>query len=158
MHTDVRSMGKTIGRILRILAWLAPVYQFRSSVYRKCGVRVGRNVYIGFQVLMDGEYPEYIKIEDEASIGPGVSIMAHSGASPFHQSLKIYHEQPRQVIIGKGAWIATHAVILPGVTIGEGAIVGAGAVVSKDVPPYTIVAGNPARPVQDLQKPKKLPP
>lgn len=149
-------MGKTSGRLLRILAWLAPVYQFRSSIYRKCGVKVGRNVYIGFQVLIDGEYPDYIEIEDEASIGPGVSIMAHSGASPFHQRLKIYHETPQKVTVKRGAWVAAHAVILPGVTIGEGAIVAAGAVVSRDVPPYTVVAGNPARPVRELQRPKKL--
>jgi len=154
--TEGGSMGKTLGRLLRILAWLLPVYQFRSSVYRKCGVKVGRNVYIGFQVLIDGEFPEYIKIEDEVSIGPGVSIMAHSGASPFHQRLKIYHEQPKKVTIKRGAWIATHAVILPGVTIGEGAIVAAGAVVSRDVPPYIMVAGNPARPVQELKRPKKM--
>lgn len=149
-------MGKTLGRVLRILAWLAPVYQFRASVYRKCGVRIGRNVFIGFQVLMDAEYPEYIEIEDEASIGPGASIMAHSSGSVFHQRYKIYYEPPRKVIIKRGAWIAADAVILPGVTVGEGAIVAAGAVVSRDVPQYTIVAGNPARPVQELQKPRSL--
>lgn len=149
-------MGKTLGRVLRILAWLAPVYQFRASVYRKCGVKIGRNVFIGFQVLMDGEYPEYIEIEDEASIGPGASIMAHSSGSVFHQRYKIYYEQPRKVTIKRGAWVAADAVILPGVTVGEGAIVAAGAVVSRDVPKYTIVAGNPARPVQELQKPRSL--
>jgi len=149
-------MGKTLGRILRILAWLSPAHQFRSSLYRKCGMKIGRNVYIGFLTMMDGEYPEYIEIEDEASIGPGVSIMAHSGASPFHSRLKIYHEGPKKVTIKRGAWIATSAVILPGVTVGEGAIVAAGAVVSRDVPPYTMVAGNPARPIQKLKRPKKI--
>ena len=147
-------MGKTIGRLLRILAWLAPVYQFRTSVYRKCGVKIGRNVFIGFQVLIDSEYPEYVEIEDEASIGPGASIMAHSSGSVFHQRHKLYYEAPRKVKIKRGAWVATDAVILPGVTVGEGAIVAAGAVVSKDVPPYTVVAGNPARPVQELPRPK----
>ncbi len=49
--------------------------------------------------------------------------------------------------IGDRVWIAYRAVILPGVTIGEGAVVAAGAVVSRDVAPYTIVAGNPAQPV-----------
>lgn len=147
-------MGKTVGRLLRILAWLAPVYQFRTSVYRKCGVKIGRDVFIGFQVLIDSEYPEYIEIEDEASIGPGASIMAHSSGSVFHQRHKIYYEPPKKVKIKRGAWVATDAVILPGVTVGEGAIVAAGAVVSKDVPPYTIVAGNPARPVQELPRPK----
>jgi len=149
-------MGKTIGRLLRILAWLSPVYQFRSSLYRKCGMKIGRNVYIGFLAMMDGEYPEYIEIEDEASIGPGVSIMAHSGASPFHKRLKIYHQGPKKVIIKRGAWIATGAVILPGVTIGEGAIVAAGSVVSRDVPPYTMAAGNPARVIQKLERPEKI--
>jgi acetyltransferase-like isoleucine patch superfamily enzyme len=146
-------MGKLIGRVLRILAWLAPVYQFRSSVYRKCGVKVGKNAYIGFLVMMDGEFPEYIEIGDEASIGPGVTIMAHSGASPFHHRFGIYHEEPQKVTIGQGVWLAAGSIILPGVTIGEGAIVAAGSVVSRDVPEYTMVAGNPARAIKKLSKP-----
>ena len=146
-------MGKIIGRVLRILAWLAPVYQFRASVYRKCGVRVGNNAYIGFLVMMDGEFPEYIEIGEEASIGPGVTIMAHSGASPFHHRFGIYHEGPQKVTIGRGVWLAAGSIILPGVTIGEGAIVAAGSVVSRDVPEYTMVAGNPARAIKKLSKP-----
>jgi len=148
-------MGKLFGRLLRILAWLAPVYQFRSSMYRKCGVKVGKNVYIGFLVMMDGEFPEFIEIGDESSIGPGVSIMAHSGASPFHQRFKIYHEGPKKVTIERGVWLAAGSIILPGVTIGEGAIVAAGSVVSRDVPQYTMVAGNPARAVKKLSNPGK---
>ncbi|TFG34077.1 acyltransferase [Candidatus Thorarchaeota archaeon] len=144
-------MGKFLGRFLRILAWIAPSYQFRASVYRKCGVNVGKGVYMGFLVMIDGEYPEYIEIQDWASIGPGVKIMAHSGASPYHQQRKIFHEGPEKVVIGKGAWLATGAIILPGVTIGEGAIIAAGAVISKDVPPLTLFAGNPARMVQKLE-------
>jgi acetyltransferase-like isoleucine patch superfamily enzyme len=144
-------VGKTLGRILRILAWIAPFYQFRASVYKRCGVKIGKGVYMGFLVMVDGEYPEYIEIQDWASIGPGVKIMAHSGASPYHQRYRIFHEGPKRVVIGKGAWLATGAIILPGVTIGEGAIVAAGSVVSKDVPPLTLVAGNPARMVQKLE-------
>lgn len=144
-------MGKLIGRLLRILAWISPVYQFRCSLLRRCGVKIGRNVYIGFLVMMDGEYPEYIEIEDEASIGPGVIIMAHSTASSFHQRLRLYGERPKKVSIGRGAWLAAGSVILPGVTIGEGAIVTAGAVVGRDVPPYTVVAGHPARAIKKLK-------
>lgn len=143
-------MGKIIGRLLRILAWISPLYQFRCSLLRRCGVKIGKNVYIGFLVMIDGEYPEYIEIEDEASIGPGVIIMAHSGASPFHHRLKIYGRGPKKVKIGRGAWIASGAIILPGVTIGEGSIVTAGAVVSRDVPPYTMVGGHPARAIKKL--------
>jgi len=144
-------MGKLIGRLLRILAWISPVYQFRCSLLRKCGVKIGRNVYIGFLVMVDGEYPEYIEIGNEASIGPGVTIMAHSTASPFHQRLGLYGEGPKKVRIGRGAWLAAGSVILPGATIGEGAIVTAGSVVSRDVPPYTVVGGHPARAIKKLK-------
>ena len=147
-------MGKLFGRLLRILAWLSPVYQFRASLYRRCGVIIGKNVYIGFLVLMDGEYPEYIEIEDEASIGPGVSIMAHSSGSPFHSRLKLLHRTLKKVTVKRGAWIATRAIILPGVTVGEGAIVAAGSVVNRDIPPYTVAAGNPARIIQKLERPE----
>ena len=144
-------MGKLIGRLLRILAWISPVYQFRCSLLRKCGVKIGRNVYIGFLVMVDGEYPEYIEIGDEASIGPGVTIMAHSSASPFHQRLRLYGEGPQKVSIGRGAWLAVGSIILPGVTVGEGAVVTAGSVVSRDVPPYTVVGGHPARAIKKLK-------
>ncbi len=53
--------------------------------------------------------------------------------------------------IGNGAWIGAKAIILKGVTIGEGAIVGAGSVVTRDVAPYTIVAGNPARFIRNTE-------
>lgn len=56
----------------------------------------------------------------------------------------------RPIVIGKDAWIGAHALVLRGVTVGEGAIVAAGAVVTKDVAPYTIVAGNPARLLRTL--------
>ncbi|MFX1483609.1 MAG: acyltransferase [Promethearchaeota archaeon] len=147
-------MGKLLGRILRILAWIAPTYQFRASVYRKCGVKIGKGVYMGFLVKLDGEYPEYIEIGDWASIGPGATIIAHSGGSPYHQRRGIFHEGPKKVIIEKGAWVAAGATVLPGVTVGEGAIVAAGSVVGKDVEPLTLVAGNPARALQKLS-PKK---
>jgi acetyltransferase-like isoleucine patch superfamily enzyme len=61
------------------------------------------------------------------------------------------HVPTKPTIIGDKAWIGVNAIILMGVTIGEGAVVGAGAVVTRDVPPYTVVAGNPARHIRSLQ-------
>jgi hypothetical protein len=58
------------------------------------------------------------------------------------------HLVKSRVTIGHGVWIGCHAVVLRGVTIGNGAVVGAGAVVTRDVEPYSIVVGNPARPVR----------
>lgn len=148
-------LGRFLGRIIRIIAWITPFYQFRASLWRKCGVNVGNNVYIGNLVFFDGEFPHLIKLEDEVSIGPSALILAHSGASPFHQRTKLFHQDPKPVLIKHGAWIGSGAIILPGVTIGVGAIVAAGAVVSRDVPDFTVVAGNPARAVSKLGPAKK---
>jgi acetyltransferase-like isoleucine patch superfamily enzyme len=145
-------MGKIIGRILRILAWLAPFYQFRVSVHRRCGVKIGKGVFIGPNVMFDSQHPEYIEIQDWVAIGPGAIIVAHGGASALHQKLKVFDQPPKKITIEKGAWIAAGAIILPGVTVGQGAIVAAGAVVSRDVPPMTLVVGNPARAVQKLSR------
>ena len=68
---------------------------------------------------------------------------------------KIIELKPEEIIIDDDAWIAAKSIILPGVTIGEGAVVGAGSVVTKDVPPYTLAAGNPARPIRPLKRPER---
>lgn len=148
-------MGRLLGRVFRILAWLAPVYQFRTSVWRKTGVKIGKRVYIGNLTMFDGQYPHLITIEDEVSIGSHVTILAHADGSLFHQRRGIFDREVKPVLIKQGAWITSNCVILPGVTIGKGAIVAAGSVVSRDVPDFIIVAGNPARPVSKLEFVKK---
>ena len=150
------TLGRILGRLLRILAWIAPVYQFRTSVWRKCGVNIGKRVYIGNLVFIDGEYPHLVTLEDDVSIAPLVSILAHSGGSPYHHQLKIFSQPPKAVVIKHGAWIASGAIILPGVTIGKGSIVAAGAVVNRSIPEYSVAAGNPARVISKLPKPNKF--
>ncbi len=144
-------MGKLLGRLLRVLAWLSPIYQFRASAHRKCGVKIGKGVFMGYLVQIDSEHPDLVEIGDWVAIGPGVKIMAHGGASAYHQKMGLFEEKPNKVTIEDGAWIATGAIILPGVTVGRGAVVAAGSVVSRDVPPMTMVAGNPARMLQKLE-------
>ena len=67
---------------------------------------------------------------------------------PFAEQIKQSYEPKGDTVIQSDAWIGMNAIIMPGVTIGEGAIVAAGSVVSKDVPPYTIVGGNPAKEIK----------
>ncbi|ALC85375.1 chloramphenicol acetyltransferase [Bacillus sp. FJAT-22090] len=67
---------------------------------------------------------------------------------PFMEQIETSYEPKGDTIIENDAWIGMNAMIMPGVTIGEGAIVAAGSVVSKDVPPYTIVGGNPAKEIR----------
>ncbi len=127
------------------------MHQLRVAAHRKCGVEIGKGVFIGANVMIDSEHPEYVEIRDYVAIGPGAMIMAHGGASKLHQRMGLFSQPPQKIVIEKGAWIAAGAIILPGVTVGKGAIVAAGAVVSRDVPPMTMVVGNPARVVQKLE-------
>jgi acetyltransferase-like isoleucine patch superfamily enzyme len=143
-------LGRTLGRIWRIFAWLVPSYKIRVAFIRLSGIRVGRGVFIGNLVMFDSEYPELIVIEDEVSIALGSIIIAHSAGSPFQSRLKLVVSPPQKVVLRRGCWIGAGAIILPGITVGEAAIVAAGSVVNQDVPPYTVVAGNPARPVKKL--------
>jgi acetyltransferase-like isoleucine patch superfamily enzyme len=106
-----------------------------AYVYIEGGVEIKDNVKIRAFTFI----PEGVKIEDDVFIGPGVIF--------------INDKYPRskgkwrllRTLVKKGASIGAKSVILPGVTIGEYALVGAGSVVTKDVPNYAIVAGNPAK-------------
>jgi maltose O-acetyltransferase len=111
-----------------------------------CHFLNGRKVFLGdrnvinFDCLFDGRR-HAIRVGNDVSIGPEASILTlgHDPQSPD------FADKGGDVVIGDRAWICYRATILPGVSIGEGAVVGAGAVVSRDVEPYTIVAGSPAR-------------
>jgi acetyltransferase-like isoleucine patch superfamily enzyme len=107
--------------------------------------RIGKNVFINFDcVFLD---LGGITIEDNVLIGPKVSLLSegHGITVESRQSLI-----PKPILIKKNAWIGASATILPGVTIGENAIVAAGAVVSKDVPDNTIVGGVPAKRIKQI--------
>ncbi|MEK8023353.1 MAG: acyltransferase, partial [Candidatus Hydrogenedentota bacterium] len=126
---------------------------------------IGNNVFIGAQAYIQGRFDGKTVIGDKTWLGPqsyfdarNLVIEDHVGWGPGAKVLGSEHTgEPadRPIIetdlvikpVRIGAWtdIGTNAVILPGVTIGKGAIVGAGAVVTKDVEPFTIVAGVPAK-------------
>jgi len=95
---------------------------------------------------LDGR--EGITFGENVNVGSHVSIYTrqHDVDSPH------FDEVGAPVVVGTYAWIASHAVILPGVTIGEGAVVAAGSVVPSDVAPYTLVGGNPARVIRDRNR------
>ncbi|RYC67610.1 MULTISPECIES: sugar O-acetyltransferase [Spirosoma] len=108
-------------------------------------IRLGKNIFINHacSFLDIGG----IIIEDDVQIGPRVNLTSENHPlDPADRTTLI----PRPVVIKRNAWIGAGATILPGVTVGENAIVAAGAVVSRDVPPNTVVAGVPARVVKSL--------
>ena len=106
-----------------------------AFVYIEGGVKIGKNVKIRPFTFI----PTGVIIEDDVFIGPGV-MFTNDKYPRTRGEWKLL-----KTIVKKGASIGAGAVILPGITIGENALVGAGSVVTKNVPPNTIVAGNPAR-------------
>lgn len=111
---------------------------------RRCGVHIGRNSRIERNCTLD--LRSGLTIGDNVGISPEVVILAgtHDVNDPLFADSPV---GPYAVAIQDHVWIGTRAMIMPGVTVGRGAVVAAGAVVTKDVPPLTIVAGVPAKPI-----------
>ena len=105
-------------------------------------IRLGAGAFLNFNcVILD---IVEVTIGDDAQIGPGVQILAAD--HPRDPALRAQLlEFGRPVTIGSNVWIGSGAIILPGVSIGDDAVVGAGSVVTRDVPPGATVVGNPAR-------------
>lgn len=114
-------------------------------------IRIGENFIGNFNLTILDEAE--VTIGDNVFIGPNVSL-----CTVIH-SLDVEERNrgimcARPITVGDNVWIASNVVVLPGVTIGEGAVVGAGSVVTKDVAPFTLSAGNPCHYIKDLPRPK----
>ena len=129
-----------------------PSNALRIKAQRAKGVRIGAHVYLGYDTNIDAAYPELVEIDDHARIGIGVIILAHS--RPADAWMKHLGEQVAAVRIRRHASLYAGAIVMPGVTVGEYAIVREGAVVTEDVPPFTMVAGSPARVIEQLPREK----
>ncbi|MHA1927250.1 MAG: acyltransferase [Candidatus Thorarchaeota archaeon] len=134
--------------LLHMIAYFSPIPSLRVMCQRKRGVRIGKDVQIGPHVLIDTVFPTYVVIEDGVSLAGSNYILAHNTPLEFHKNDFPSFVAP--VVIKKNAWITIGAYILPGVTVGEGSVVAAGAVVTKDVPPHCFVGGIPAKIVKKL--------
>lgn len=109
-------------------------------------IGIGKNVFINMGcTFMDRGG---IIIEDKALIGPNVSLITENHPE---NPVDRHYVYSKPILIKEGAWLGANSTILPGITIGRNAIVGAGSIVTKDVPDDTIVAGNPARVIRKIQ-------
>ncbi len=116
-------------------------YRLRNKLYRSLGVKVGKNVFIAREVLIDDNFPELLTLEDGVVLSWRVVVLMHDTSRHPHIVAPVTIK--RKALVGVGA------IIMPGVIIGEYAQVGSGAVVTKDVEPYTVVAGVPAKKIKD---------
>jgi len=136
------------------------------KVFHPVRIRLGNNVYIGHNAILKGHHLGSMQIGDHSwigqgcflhsagnievgtavGIGPNVTILTsvHREGSP-DQPVLVGELDLGEVVLGDGCDIGVGAIILPGITVGEGSIIGAGSVVTRDIDPYSVVAGNPAR-------------
>ena len=133
--------------LAQLLAVSGPGSVIRPPFFCDYGynIHIGHGVFLNFNcVLLD---VTSIEIGDRTQISPAVQIYAAD--HPRDPAVRRANlENGRPVHIGANVWIGGGAVVLPGVTIGDDAIIGAGSIVTRDVPSGTTVAGNPARPLK----------
>jgi acetyltransferase-like isoleucine patch superfamily enzyme len=122
-------------RLLALLARFGPgAENWRIRFHRWRGVKIGKDCWIGSDVIVETSRPYLVTLGDRVAISMGVMIIAHMRES-------------KEVIIGNDVVIGPGAIILPNVTIGDGSVITAGTVVSSAVPPMTVMQGNPAKPI-----------
>lgn len=124
-----------LSRYMPILSWKLWIYR------RVLGMRVGRHAAFALMVMPDVFFPERITVGDNTIIGYHTTILTHE--------YLIREYRLGDVCIGSNVMIGACSLILPGVEIGDGAVVAAGTVVTKDVPAGAFVGGNPMRVIRD---------
>lgn len=135
-----------------ILAPFCP-RKLRPWLLRRIGCHVGRNVFIGDYIRVDLNHADLIYIDDYAHITSGCRLFYHQ------RNLKHYHVGDNatkagyrygEIHIGKGVMVGMETMIMQGVSIGDGAIIGAGSMVTKDIPEWCVVVGRPAKVIKQI--------
>jgi len=127
--------------------------QLRPWLWRKMGIEVGKGVCVGHSVAVDVGNTKLLHVEDNVIITNHCILLCHrrdmSGYRKYDEGVKLpYIYAP--ITLNKGCQIGMGSIVMPGVTIGEGAIVGARSVVTKDVPAWTIAAGSPCKVLKEI--------
>lgn len=132
--------------------------RLRPIIIRQMGCHVGKHTFFGDYVRIDTSYPEMIYIGDYAHITSGCRILCHqrdlTGYCIGDNAADLGY-RTGEVHIGKGVMVGMETMVMPGVSIGDGAIIGAGSLVTKDIPAWTIAAGRPAKVIKEIPKREK---
>ncbi len=171
MNTKILFLTHLICKILPNTGF----WDFKNFMYRLAGVRIGKNVKINSSALLCGT--GNIILEDNVWINIGAKILTNKGATVTmkkHSKLGIealiitgFHEitpygdnivgpgTANDVVLEEGCNVCTRVIVVPGIIVGKKADIAAGAVLTKNAPPFWRMAGVPARPIRDLRIPKK---
>ena len=132
-----------------------PAETRRPKYWKKCGVKTNGNFKVGYGVYFDAGNAQHITIEDNVWIASECLLLCHRRQLEDYSVGDDYNKLPYKiepVVLKKGCCVGMRSIVMPGVTIGEGAIVGAGSLVTKDIPPYTMAVGSPAKVVKEFPK------
>ena len=152
--TNIRGKFLTNMMDWAILEPFAP-RKLRPWILKRLGCHIGKDVFIGDHVRVDSGHADLIYIDDHAHVTGGCRLLCHQ------RNLRHYFKgddaaklpyKLGEIHIGKGVMIGMESLIMPGVTIGDGAIVGAYSLVTKDIPAWTIATGRPATVVKAVRE------
>ena len=143
-------MRSLMSRVLSKIAFFAPGGStLRPWLHRQRGVKISKGAWISQLVYIDEAHPEQIIIKENSVIGLRTTIFAHL----YYYGSGKKERKPGKVVIEKNVYIGPHCVILPNVTIGEGSVIMAGTIVSKNVPPNVLWGHSNASAVAGVTRP-----
>ena len=134
-YKTVNPIKVVVNFIVIYLARFVPWLPLKNTLYRWIGIKVGKNVSVGLMVMFDIFFPELIEIKDNTIIGYNSTILAHE--------YMVKEWRTGKVIIGENVTIGANVTILPGVMVGDNAIVSTCSLVNKDVPKDSFMGGIP---------------
>ena len=161
MANNHRTVGNVIkGVWIRFWSVIAPFTvpaHVTTAIHRLRGVHVGKGSRLARSVLIDGSRPDLITIGKNVWVTAGCQLLCHQrDLSQYKVGVPVMDLPLKYapIVIEDGAHIGIGSIIMPGVTIGKGAVIGAGSVVTKDIPPYCVAVGVPAKVIKTFTEEK----
>jgi acetyltransferase-like isoleucine patch superfamily enzyme len=138
-------------KILKFFYQFIPILSIRVLILRWSGYNVGKGAYIPSCTIISDmkNHKNNLIIGDRVSIGPKVVIVTDS--SPNNSRLlKLFPLVSEKVVLEDDVWLGANVTVLPGVVVGKCSVVGSGSVVNKDIPPYSVAVGTPAKVIRQI--------
>ncbi|HKZ96080.1 MAG TPA: acyltransferase [Hyphomicrobiaceae bacterium] len=143
---------RVLRAVCRLLANHCIALKPRMALFRASGIRIGNGAVVNMDVKFVDDYETgLIEIGDRAAVAPGATFVAVSHPNHSRLSRLGSLSTSAKIVVRPDAWIGVNAIVLAGLTIGRGAVVGAGAVVTRDVPDLAVVQGVPAKVVRQIE-------